>query len=435
MITVGVALRLTMLRFDVHKGYDFDWHALYIQWFVAHPWQLPLKTLSPEVYHPPLYHWLAGQLVRAGLPIERLNYLSVLLGIVTLVVFQLGLVRFVQDRTTRLAALALAAILPATLQLDGMATNEALNTLLTLIVLLLAAHQLTAARSSSIVTVALGLVLGLALLTKISSLVVFAALILAAFIDYLVKRDRQRALSWLSAFAVTLIISGWYFAANIARYHKPILDAAECGQRWYADDVADFRAHPYLARRPLSFYGWTNEIMAAPYGPTAFGNEPRLLPALIASTFVDSYNYGFTREAAEGEPFVRVARMKLRPAHLWLSQASATGGVLIAWTTIIAWLILCCRRRSWRDPLVVLMLAIPLLALAGQAHYAHLFPPRTGPVKGVYMQLAAPLLCILWGAALSSLRRHSRAGRLLFAIEIAALLPIAAYVLYCRIYT
>ena len=48
-------------------------------------------------------------------------------------------------------------------------------------------------------------------------------------------------------------------------------------------------AKPYLDRRTLGFFvGWSNSIFEYPYFPSA---RSRFLPVLIASTFVDYYNF------------------------------------------------------------------------------------------------------------------------------------------------
>jgi hypothetical protein len=76
------------------------------------------------------------------------------------------------------------------------------------------------------------------------------------------------------------------------------------------------------------------------------------------------------------------------------------------------------------------MLAVPVLAIAGQLHFAISFPvDKTGPVKGYYVQFAAPALYALFGLAVEWLLRRPRL-RLLALLPVAGLGLVTACTLY-----
>src|SRR5205807_1056447 len=103
---------------------------------------------------------------------------------------------------------------------------------------------------------------------------------------------------------------------------------------------------------------------------------------------------------------------------------SALAGSLIALVTLVAWLIATVRCAVRRNGLSMVLLAVPLLATLGQAHYAMLYPNLIGPVKGLYMQFAAAPLCALFGIAVAELWRRGR-WRALAIVEVLALVVVA----------
>ena len=99
----------------------------------------------------------------------------------------------------------------------------------------------------------------------------------------------------------------------------------------------------------------------------------RFWPALTASTFVDFYAYGFGPGPKPGEPGGERNGRALSTTALRLSQVSMAGGTVIALITVLS--LLACLRQLWRtgDERIVLLL-VPVLAVAGQIHFATAFP-------------------------------------------------------------
>lgn len=103
----------------------------------------------------------------------------------------------------------------------------------------------------------------------------------------------------------------------------------------------------------------------------------------------------------------------------------------MAVVTGLAWLIAARRMARRRDARLVPVLTAAL-AVAGQLHYAVSFPADDwGPVKGAYLQFAAPAFFALFGIAADALGRRRRTRPLAVACVLALAL-VAGYTLYCR---
>ena len=79
------------------------------------------------------------------------------------------------------------------------------------------------------------------------------------------------------------------------------------------------------------------------------------------------------------------------------------------------------------------MLAVPVLAVVGQLHFAVKYPiDSEGMVKAIYLQFAAAPLCATFGVAVAWLWRRRRA-RILAVVELAAVAAVAVYAIACRL--
>jgi 4-amino-4-deoxy-L-arabinose transferase-like glycosyltransferase len=441
LFAIGLALHVSLLGFQVQQGYDYVWHKPYVHWFAEHPWQLPPCSLTPEIYHPPLYYWWAGRAVALGLSDQQLGIFSIACGVARLALLWLGLELCVPNKLARRVALALAVVLPASVHLDGMMTSEALNNLLavTAMLLVVAVWRTTRTRARLGWATALGLTLGLSLLTKVSGFVLVFVVAAVAVAEWALRREggwRQRArrvAPWALAVLLAGGLSSWYFVDNVRSYGKVTLDACDCGNPWFRPDVAAFRRTPYLQRRPLTYFvRWNNDIyLMSPYYPTAVRRGSAFFPALVASTFVDAYGYRYARLARPGEATVLPDGRPLRRSVFLLSCVSAFGGSLIALATAAAWFVTVFRCARRRDGLALALLMVPLVAVLGQAHYAMLYPNQIGPVKGIYMQFAAAPMFALFGLAVAALWERER-WRALAVVELLALGTVAVYTFFCR---
>jgi hypothetical protein len=439
----GVLLRLSLNRtFAVEAGYDYYTHHDYVKWIAAHG-TLPRFDLNVATYHPPLYYWFSSLLLNAGFVDQSLGWISIVSGCLRLGVVWAGLELFLPSpgqRFARVVALALLAVFPADLHLDAMATNEALSTLFAAAALVLLPFVLGTERpprARHAFGAALGLALGLGLLTKIST----AALILAAGLAAAVGLVRAflagtrglrplyaRVAPLATALAVTAAVSGWFFARNYHLYGM----LAPTGYDGSAPKVvAEHLKSPFLDRRSIGYVaGFDAAILDEPYYPTASFPHPRFWSVLVASTFADYFNYGFGAAQLD-EPAVWRIYRPIRPTSFALSRWSVRGGALIALVAVAAWL--WAARHVWRrreDGHLALLL-VPLLAVLGQLAFAIRYPNDTyGPVKGAYLQFGTPPLFALVGLAVAWAWRRPRA-RVLAVLGLGGQVLVAAYSLHC----
>jgi len=437
LVSLGIFLRGTMAyNYDVRWGYDFPDHWAYVDWFTEHR-ELPLLAVSREAYHPPLYYFLAALVHRAGVPMIHMNVFSILCGSLRLLVIWFGLERnLAWNRPARLVALSVAAILPASVHIDGMVTNESLNNLLSAVALVLMIETLRSeAAHRWLLALALGLVLGLGLLTKISALALLTVAGVAALVELCwVGRDGwhgrgRRFLPWVGALVVAFAVSGWYLAHNQRTHGKIVLSGFDgLDAPWFASIAST----SYFARRNADFFlGWTNGIYDSPYYPNGVRPVSYFWPPLVASTFVDYYSFGF----AGRTPPVTIYNthpVPLRAAAL--SSHAVMGGTWMALTTMVAWLI--AASATWRSKHAgnLVLLLVPLVALLGQLHFAVKFAvDAQGPVKGTYMQFAAIPLYGLFGLAATWGWKRGWSGKLVSALHAMAFAAVAVYCIFARL--
>lgn len=435
LVLVAVALRVSMLRsFPPQAGYDFEYHWEYVAWFARHGTLPPLELR--EAFHPPLFYVLAGGLVRWGSGPEGVQLVSVVCGGLRTVLLWAGLELYVpRSRLARIVALGLAAVVPASVHIDGMVSGESLFSLLVLAALLVAPQVFRTAGPRRYALAALfGVVLGLAVLTKASGLTVLGAAALAVLASVVGGgggwRGRARRLApWCVAVVAFALTSGWYFVRNQVHYGKPVLTSFDGWETFY---MVAYRDMPIVFRRPPEFVvGWGPEIYDIPFYPSAALGRSRFVSILIASTFADYYNYGFAPRRP-GLPTVTAAGKPMPAGALPLARASVAGGTVVALITVLAWLALIGSTFRERAYDRALLLLVPLTAVLAQLGFAIVYPyDLLGVVKGAYLQFASPPLAALFGIGTAWLAGRARL-RLVAVLPVTALVTVAAYTLYCR---
>jgi hypothetical protein len=437
LVVLGVVVRLTILRsLPPEKGYDFRYHWEYVEWFARH-WTMPPVDALREAFHPPLFFALAGELVRWGAGPRGVQLIAVVGGCLKLALVWLGLELYLPaSRTARLVALATAAILPASVHVDALVSPEPLNALLVAVALLVAPLVLAGrTRHPTTLAAIVGLALGLALLTKISTITTIAVLGVVVVGQFLAEGHggvvgRVRRLApWLVGGLVLIATSGWYVVRNETLYDRAFLTSFD-GQE--SDLMAATRLIPVVFRRPPEFVtGWSGDIFAMPFYPSASLAHARFFPMLVASTFTDYYNHAFAPHRPASASFA-VYDKPMPRSVLPASRASMAGGTWLAVLTVVGWVAsaaVAWRRRAWDASLLLL---VPMSALLGQLAFAIVYPHDwLGVVKGVYLQFAVPPLFGVLGLAVAWLAQRRLTAPLAW-VSIAALAMVAWYTVYCR---
>ena len=440
ILAVGVLLRLSMaLWYDARIGWDFNAHWPHIQ-YIATQHAMPPLTFNATAYHPPLYHTIAAAVVALGLDAGALGWLSALWGMLRLVLIWVALEKWLpESRVARRVALALAAVLPVSAHLDGMITNETLVVLLSAGAFVVAPSAIAAARAGRVKPmIGLALLLGLALMAKVSASVLVMSVAVAMLLEIVRARSawwpalRTRARPLIAGALILAVIAGPFFVRNQILYGQPAPTGYEGAMK---PNQAPYELIPYFERRPPGFYlGWNLPIYLHPLYPTAIKPEARFFPVLLATTFNDYYSYSYSGGG------------KYKAAERWISGVAVTlgcmsvmAGTLIAFVTAVAWL--GAARVLWRrrddgepDPRFALLLA-PLGGLIGQLHFATKYPnDNFGPIKGAYLQFVAPILCALFGVGVAWMwRRRARwRWRVPALAAMVAIAVVAAYSVQAR---
>ncbi|HLJ56289.1 MAG TPA: glycosyltransferase family 39 protein [Chthonomonadaceae bacterium] len=172
-----------------------------------------------EWHQPPLYYVLAARLLPAG--VRGMRLLSVVIGLCCiLAIFGAVRVLFPDNPEAAALAAAIAALIPGHAAITSVVNNDGLLELWFSVFLLLVfaalVRGLTLQRSAMI-----GLVIGAALLTKATAVLLLPAALLALTILW---RNGERpaavARGGTAIVAGAAIVSGWWFARNAALYHE-----------------------------------------------------------------------------------------------------------------------------------------------------------------------------------------------------------------------
>jgi 4-amino-4-deoxy-L-arabinose transferase-like glycosyltransferase len=207
-----------------------------------------LDQIRPTAEYPPLFPWAVSLAARADARSVRSQRLAVgLLGAAAVVVIGL-LGRRLAGPAVGLVAAGLAAVYPMLFLSDGTLTPETLFVLLVAGVLLVAARVADGRRGTAVAMAGLGLLVGLAALTRTEGLLLLP---LVATPVVLLRRDRtlgsRLGLLALAAGATALVVVPWT-VRNTVRFDEVVpvsnnigtaVDGSNCGPT-YGGDLRGF---------------------------------------------------------------------------------------------------------------------------------------------------------------------------------------------------
>jgi hypothetical protein len=439
LVGVGVWLRLLMQQnYEPLWGYDFADHWAVVEWYHK-SWLLPSAGLSREANHPPLYYFLAGLIRRAGGTDHSVQTWFLALAIVRLGLFWFALERYLpRRRLARCAGLALASVMPCSLMLDGLISNESLSNLLGTLVFILMMEIFRKPAGKRLRLAAwLGVVLGLGLLTKISAVALALGVGFALVVEFGFRRELtlaerwRRVAPWSVALALSVVVSGGWFIANQVRYGKPVVDG------WFMHPNEGIRRIgaeklPVLDRRTLGYFlGFNPDIFQFPYGPAA-QKPARFWSLLVATTYVDYFNYTFAGKRGI-EPMVPAGGSILGVGFIPWSRASVWGGTFISAVTLLGWMACVWWLLKHREAARLAALAVPAAALMGLVAFVTKNPYEfEGVVKGMYLHYAALPLYGVFGVAVAWFWSH-RWLRPLAIVSGISVLAVASFDIFCRL--
>jgi len=184
-------------------------HGLYVEKLITSH-RLPVFDASDrsnyEAHQPPLYYILGMPFYLVGGQVA-VRFLSMILGALSILVIYRAVVTAFAEERLALGAAGFTAFLPTHVMLSSMVSNDILAELIFGLALLLMVSQPNVRNS-----IALGVVLGLGLLTKTTCILLFPAVILA-FVLW--PRSAKHVATILG---ISLLIGGWWLIRNQMLY-------------------------------------------------------------------------------------------------------------------------------------------------------------------------------------------------------------------------
>jgi tetratricopeptide (TPR) repeat protein len=214
-------------------GFDGPLHLEYARFIQDHR-RLPSADQGREMFQAPLYYVISAKLLelvgRNGYELSGLmvlRFLSLAIGAANLALIFAGLrLLFPGDWKKPLAGLLLAAFLPAHLFLLHYTTNETLAAMFVTASLCVGLHLLRLGKPWRGWYGVLGIVLGLALLSKASAVLVVPVILGALALKLGLCRERRIGV-WLGCIGapllLCLLVGGWYYLRLWRDYGSPFI--------------------------------------------------------------------------------------------------------------------------------------------------------------------------------------------------------------------
>ena len=215
-----------MGKIPLHVGMDGTEHLKYIE-YVASTWRIPLATEGWQMFQPPLYYFLSALLYKAFIPIFSWENVLVLLRIVPLAcgALQIELCRralryvFPGREDLQIVGILVGGLLPMNLYISQVIGNEPLAGCLSGMVVVLVIRHLKSP-SPHPFSALIGLFLGLAMLTKVTAVLLMPPVLLAvaygghAYYSSERKGPGPAFMRISIVLGVAFLVSGWYYIRN-----------------------------------------------------------------------------------------------------------------------------------------------------------------------------------------------------------------------------
>lgn len=265
-------------KVPMSTGYDVKAHLSYVEYLIKHgglPKPTGAQTLQEGAfYHPPLYYllcqiWLkgVGGIVGERIQFEYLKWIPFMLGLGNLWLAWLAARKIFREDPVKITLMLLfAALIPMNIFFSVYITNETLQGFLASWAVYLAFGMLTETKTSWRSLAMLGLVAGLAFLTKVTAVVLVpvAGLFVGAKLLFVEKKSLPGTALSLGLFgAVFLSVISWFFFWNYS-YSGTILPGFQLANQlmWQSPGFHTWKyfssfglalKHPYYASM-ISFW-------------------------------------------------------------------------------------------------------------------------------------------------------------------------------------
>lgn len=203
-----------------------DWDQAYLETLKANGFNpdslADFDTIQYEDHQPPLYYWLGAPVfILTDGNLFALRMVSVLLGAVTVALsYGLTLTIFPQNQPIALATMALVAFIPQNVHILASVNNDALAGVVIALLLWLCVRTLRGLGDGK--EWQLGLVLGLAIITKTTTYFMAAVVLLAIALRWWHRSPQKSLRPLLNGLVLlalpALMVAGLYWGRNLATY-------------------------------------------------------------------------------------------------------------------------------------------------------------------------------------------------------------------------
>ncbi len=410
MTVAAAAVRLNnALSFPVLGGYDAFAHFTYI-WFVATTGRIPLADQGWEFFQPPLYYELMALVWRLAGAFDaevRLRIGTVLIALAGLIpaatAFAIVRQRFPSDRLVQLLAAGAMLFLPMQLYSAGFVGNENLTAILgnlALLALVWTLREETTAHAAM-----LGVVLGLAMLTKFTGVVVVAGAISTLALRGIVRRDFAGAAGTVAIVVVAMLaVCGGYYVRNVREFGTPFqLSRTHLFLKRVEDSQLQGR------RELLEYLLFDPGIIYRPQWPRGLSlNSPRppdsdysamresIPTGIYANTWFDGFGGFVLTPVTHSEASRRAGQLLL------LLAVVPTSIMLLGIAVSVQGL----WRRGWDDTAVAMLTT--LAAMAAVVVHGTRSVPTQAAVKATYLLLVGSAFAYMFAAGFVFVGARSR---------------------------
>ena len=224
-------------KLPVPHGFDASDHVAYVR-HILEKGRLPLASDGWEMFQPPLFYsisallspvcgWFDGSLERG------LRLIPLLCGALQIeITYRILKSSFPDDARLQSIGLLVGSVLPVNLYMAQAVGNEGLFALLASALLLQCVRMLRAPAASGRAVIVLGILLGLALLTKATGWLLVP---IAVFVAH--RSGRRRIQACLATVCLAMAVCGWYYARNWIALGKPVVTGWDerIGVLWWQD--------------------------------------------------------------------------------------------------------------------------------------------------------------------------------------------------------
>jgi arylsulfatase A-like enzyme/tetratricopeptide (TPR) repeat protein len=424
LVGVAVLMRLNNgIRYPALHGFDAYGHVTYI-WHILRTGTVPLASEGWGRFHPPLYYWICAgiwSLLRAIDPREVLKVIGVTFGLASLgsawVSYALARGYFRDERVAAYLASLFVLFLPVQIYIAPMLGNEVFNTVLCSLALYFMVRTLQTETLGT--TIALGVTLGLALLTKTTAIayVPAAGLVIVAW-GLHTGRWRAAFTRLVVIGVLTLTIAGWFYARNVAVYGSPF--------QMSRDYFVTHRIEATIAKGQRGIAAYTTLDSRIFTDPT-YHQGPVLdsvWTGAYATTWFDAHGGWFLPPPPSSLAIRRIGRA------LMVLGTIPTLLVLLGLVTCV-WRLF---HRGWDDTLVVMFVALGMMAAL---FVAYTFNNRIyTAVKASYMLPAIVPFGFFFALGVSTVGTWGRARAAVLAellLLVMVIIPVYTYELFFEV--